>query len=177
MTRSFRSLTPRQALHVAIFIEERNAEIYHQFGQTFAEFGDIASLEISRTFWDMAAEERSHGNVLQKRYRDRYGAESCNLTDDDIREFIELPRLHAGSLLGMGSNVRGPELRQKALEVALEAEHQAVTFYEQLANTTTDARMRSVYREFADFEREHCQWVRKKLREARAATRAVTTTH
>ena len=31
MKRDFASLTPQEALHVAIFIEERNAEIYDRY--------------------------------------------------------------------------------------------------------------------------------------------------
>ncbi len=171
MRRSFLSLSGRQVLHVAIFIEERNAEIYHRFGELFAEFRDISSLEIAHTFWDMAAEERNHGILLQKRYRARYGMQPCHLTDDNICELIEVPRLEVGALLSAGKNGRTPGLRQKALEVALHAEHQALSFYEELAAVTRDARMRSVYREFAEFEGEHCKWIRKKLREAKAAAR------
>ncbi len=171
MTRSFLSLTPREALHVAIFIEERNAEIYHRFGEIFAEFRDTSSLEMARAFWEMAAEERNHGMVLQKRYRDRYGVKPCHVTDDDIREFIEIPRLDVDTLLSADKPARVPALRQKALEVALEAEHQALFFYEKLATTAADPRIRAVYREFADFEGEHLKWIKKKLRETRASTR------
>ena len=164
MTRSFLSLSAREALHVAIFIEERNADIYHRFGEIFAEFRDHSSLEIARAFWEMAAEERNHGMILQKRYRQRYGVKPCHLTDDDIREFIEIPRLHPDVLLSPGKCARVPALRQKALEVALEAEHQALLFYEKLAEITADSRMRAVYREFADFEGEHLKWIKKNLR-------------
>ena len=47
MKRSFASLNPQEALHVAIFIEERNAELYHQFADMFIEFADSESLEIA----------------------------------------------------------------------------------------------------------------------------------
>jgi len=58
MKRQFTSLTPQEALHVAIFIEERNSELYHRFAEMFVEFRDVESLEIASVFWDMAAEER-----------------------------------------------------------------------------------------------------------------------
>ena len=38
MKRDFASLSAQEALHVAIFIEERNADIYHQLAEMFAEF-------------------------------------------------------------------------------------------------------------------------------------------
>ncbi len=172
MTRSFLSLSPREALHVAIFIEERNAEIYHRFGEIFAEFRDNSSLEMARVFWEMAAEERTHGMILQRRYRDRYGTKPCQITDDDIREFIEIPRLDVDTLLSAEKPALVPALRQKALEVALEAEHQALFFYEKLAAIAADARFRAIYREFAEFESEHLKWIKKKLREARASIRS-----
>ena len=53
MKREFTSLTAQEALHVAIFIEERNAELYQQFAELFAEFKDPESLEIAQVFWDM----------------------------------------------------------------------------------------------------------------------------
>ena len=43
MKREFASLSAQEALHVAIFIEERNAEIYREFAEMFAEFRDPES--------------------------------------------------------------------------------------------------------------------------------------
>ena len=76
MKRSFQSLLPQEALHVAVFIEERNAEIYHQFAEMFASFQDFASLEIASALWDMAAEELHHSTLLQERYTSRFGQSS-----------------------------------------------------------------------------------------------------
>jgi len=52
--RDFVSLHAQEALHVAIFIEERNANIYHQFSEMFAEFRDPESLEMAAAFWEMS---------------------------------------------------------------------------------------------------------------------------
>jgi rubrerythrin len=101
MKRDFASLTAQEALHVAIFIEERNAEIYHQFAELFAGFRDDESLEIASTFWDMAVEERRHGTDLQQRYFDRYGTRPCAITDDDVRDFIEVPQLNSGDIFAI----------------------------------------------------------------------------
>ena len=40
MQRAFSTLNAQEALHIAIFIEERNADIYHRFAEMFAEFHD-----------------------------------------------------------------------------------------------------------------------------------------
>ena len=62
--RAFASLNAQEALHVAIFIEERNANIYRQFSEMFAEFRDPESLEVASAFWEMSEEERDHGTAL-----------------------------------------------------------------------------------------------------------------
>ena len=93
MKRDFASLTAQEALHVAIFIEERNAEIYTQFAELFAEFRDAESLQIAQVFHEMAEEERHHGTMLQERYFERYGTQHCIITEENIRELIEVPKL------------------------------------------------------------------------------------
>ena len=125
MKRDFVSLTAQEALHVAIFIEERNAEIYHQFAEMFAEFHEPESLEIASTFWDMANEERQHGTLLQKRYFDRYGTRPCAVTEEDIRDFIEVPRLENGDIFTISKLKVGRSPRQMALEIALAADSNA----------------------------------------------------
>jgi rubrerythrin len=87
--RNFASLAAQEALHVAIFIEERNATIYREFSEMFAEFRDPESLEIAAAFWEMSNEERGHGTNLQKRYFERYGTRPCAMTEEDISDFIE----------------------------------------------------------------------------------------
>ena len=167
MKRDFASLTAQEALHVAIFIEERNAEIYHQFGEMFAEFGDPESLEIATTFWDMVNEEREHGTLLQKRYFDRYGTRPCSVTEEDIGDFIEVPRLENGEIFTFSQLKVGRSPRQMALEIAVAAEQNAVRYYTRLAETTEDPDLRSLYRELMDFEANHSGWLEKKVADTR----------
>jgi rubrerythrin len=169
MKRDFASLTAQEALHVAIFIEERNAEIYHQFAELFAGFGDDESLEIAGTFWDMAAEERRHGTLLQQRYFDRYGTRPCALTDEDIRDFIEVPQLASGDIFAISRAAGGRSPRELALEIAVSAEQNAVRYYTRLAELTEDAELRELYREFLNFENDHTDFLDRKIAEARRA--------
>jgi rubrerythrin len=167
MKREFASLSAQEALHVAIFIEERNAEIYHQFAEMFAEFRDPQSLEIAATFWDMANEERQHGTLLQKRYFDRYGTRPCAVTEDDISDFIEVPHLENGEIFTISRLKVGRTPREMALEIAIAAEQNAVRYYTRLYESTEDAELRKLYRELVDFEADHSGWLQKKLSEAR----------
>jgi rubrerythrin len=167
MKRDFVSLSAQEALHVAIFIEERNAGIYHQFAEMFAEFHEPESLEIASTFWDMANEERQHGTLLQKRYFDRYGTRPCAVTEEDIRDFIEVPRLENGEIFTISKIRVGRSPRQMALEIALAAEQGAVRYYARLAEITEDAELRELYQELTEFETSHGDWLDRKVAEAR----------
>jgi rubrerythrin len=168
MKRPFESLTAQEALHVAIFIEERNAQIYQQFSELFAEFRDPDSLQIAQVFWDMGEEERRHGTMLQERYFDRYGTQSCAVTEEDIREMIEVPKIDNGELFAITRARISPRPADKALQIALDAELAAQRFYRRVKEQTSDPELKKLYSELADFEDTHTEFLQKKLAEAPA---------
>lgn len=165
MKRDFASLEEHEALHVAVFIEERNARIYENFAQMFEEFNDEESRNIAATFREMAAEERRHAQTLQARYVQQFGTLTCALTDADINDVIEVPELVDGEMF-----VTGRIPRRRALEVALAAEQHARNYYTQLAALTLDAPLRGLYQELANFERDHVEFLERKLARAKLAT-------
>ncbi|HMK30454.1 MAG TPA: ferritin family protein [Terriglobales bacterium] len=169
MKRDFGSLTAQEALHVAIFIEERNAELYRQFAELFAEFRDPESLQIADVFWDMAQEERHHGTMLQEKYLERYGTRHCVTTEEDIREMIEVPKLENGELFAIARSNTAYSPRYKALEIALAAEQAAQRFYRHLAATTSEEELHKIYRELAEFEDSHTNALEQKISAARRA--------
>ena len=162
MTRLFSSLNPQEALHAAIFIEERNAGVYQRFAEMFSEFGDAESLEIGNVFWDMSVEEKRHSSLLQAKYNERYGDTPCQLTDEDLREMIEVPRLEGSEIFdAVESVLAGP--RQRALRVALDAEKSAQDFYAQLVNRTVDHALRRLYTELATMEDSHVSYLQSMM--------------
>ena len=169
MKREFASLSAQEALHVAIFIEERNAEIYTQFAELFAEFRDSESLQIAQIFWDMAEEERHHGTMLQERYFERYGTQHCVITEEDIRDLIEVPKLTNGELFAIVRSQTGHSLKYKALEIALTAEESAQRFYSRLIPATNDETLKKIYFELAEFEDGHSRFLRDKITKAKHA--------
>jgi rubrerythrin len=166
MKRPFESLTAQEALHVAIFIEERNAQIYQQFSELFAEFRDPDSLQIAAVFWEMGEEERRHGTMLQERYFDRYGTQSCAVTEEDIREMIEVPKIDNGELFAITRARISARPADKALRIALDAELAAQRFYKRVKEQTSDPDLKRLYSELADFEDSHTEFLQKKLAEA-----------
>ncbi len=166
MKRSFLSLSPQEALHVAIFIEERNAELYHRFAEMFVEFRDIESLEIAGVFWDMAVEEHHHSTRLQTLYADRFGTAACAVTEEDIQEMIEVPKLEDGKVLTPATASLPP--RERALQAALKAEQNARKYYAEIAESSGDAKLGKLYKELAEFENEHVEYLERKLSEITA---------
>jgi rubrerythrin len=157
MTRPFTSLNPQEALHVAIFIEERNAGIYQRYAEMFTEFGDIESLEIANVFWDMSIEEKRHSSILQSRYQEKYGNAACALTEDDVQDMIEVPRLEDGDVFE--APISGTKPRDRALKVALSAEKSAHKFYDQMIRNTDDAALRRLYVELSTMEDGHVSFL------------------
>ncbi len=161
MKRSFASLSPQQALDVAISIEKRNAEIYHRFAEMFTEFGDEVSLEIGAIFWEMAIEERDHQALLQQKSVEQYGGSSSTLTEDDLVELIEVPRLEHGDVFAAGNDAI--TARHRALQVALQAELSAQGFYTKLAEQTPTGPLRQIYSDLAKMEDGHVAYLEAKL--------------
>ncbi len=167
MKREFSSLSPQEALHVAIFLEERNADIYQQFAELFTGFRDRNSLEIAQVFRDMADEERHHGTILQERYFQRYGMQACAVTEDEISDMIEVPRLDNGNIFAIARSETARVPRQKALEVALAAEKAALRYYVRLTQLTEDDDLRALYLELGTMEGDHTTFLERKLAECR----------
>ncbi|HVP54591.1 MAG TPA: ferritin family protein [Candidatus Eisenbacteria bacterium] len=159
MTRAFASLNPQEALHVAILIEDRNAGIYQRFAQMFTEFHDAESLEIASVFQDMSAEEKRHSAMLQERYKERYGSEACPLTEENLREMIEVPRLEDGDVFDE-TETSHRSARERALQVALNAERNAHDFYARLVEQTEEDSLRRLYIELSMMEDGHVESLR-----------------
>lgn len=161
--RDFASLSAREALHVAIFIEQRNGELYHQFAELFNGFGDGDSVEIASVFLEMAEEERRHGARLQEHYFLRYGARPCSVTAEDVKELIEAPRLKDGSFFAIVRAGATSDPQNQALAVALDAELSAQRFYARLVDYTKEDDLRAIYTELAQFEDDHVSILRRRM--------------
>jgi rubrerythrin len=170
MKRSFASLKPQEALYVAILIEERNAELYHQFAEMFVEFCDSESLEIANVFREMAAEEKDHSSKLQSLYMERCGTASCVLTEEDLVELIEVPRLEQVDFFPAPDRNKVCA-RDRALQAALNAERGAQKFYASLVEKTQPGPLRQLYRELAEMEDDHVASIEKRI-SARPTTNA-----
>jgi rubrerythrin len=162
--KSFASLDPQESLGIAIAIEERNAEIYLRYADMFTEFGDEESLQIASVFWEMAVEEGGHHAMLQDKSNEQFGTTRCPLSEEDVLEWIEVPRLEQGDLF---APTNGLTASQRALRVALEAELSAQRFYSGLADQTPEGELRRIYCELAQMEDDHVAYLQRKLAQDR----------
>lgn len=162
MKRTFVSLEDHEALHVAIRIEERNARLYEDFARRLEAAGGAETHEVVATLAEMAAQERAHAHLLEERYRQRFGDRPCALTASDILDVIEVPQLDDPEIF-----IPGRASREKILEAALATERHARHYYTELAALTLEAPTRGLYQELAGFERDHEEYLEKKLAELR----------
>ncbi|HEY1732476.1 MAG TPA: ferritin family protein [Terriglobales bacterium] len=159
MQRSFSSLTAAEALRVAISIEQRNADVYHRFAEMFTQFGDEESLEIASVFWEMAVEEQGHRSLLEEKYVQAFGPLGGKLTEQDMIELVEVPQLESADLFAV-SDEFSP--RDRALQVAVQAEVSAQQFYERLAGQTPEGPLRQMFRDLARMEDGHVSYLESK---------------
>jgi len=105
--------------------------------------------------------------LLQKRYFDRYGTRPCAVTEEDISDFIEVPRLENGDIFTISKLKVGRSPREMALEIAMAAEQNALRFYARLSEISQDEELRALYKDFTDFEAGHSDWIERRISEAR----------
>lgn len=160
MQRSFSSLTAAEALQVAISIEQRNADVYHRFAEMFAQFGDHESLEIASVFWEMTVEEQGHRALLEEKYVQMFGPLGDRLTEQDVIELVEVPNLDSADIFNNDIEFGA---RQRALQVAAQAELTAQQFYERLVGQTSEGPLRQMFRDLARMEDGHVAYLESKL--------------
>lgn len=137
MKRDFSTLRAQGALRTAIAIEERNADIYHKLGELSSQFCPETP-GVASSFFDLAKTERQHGIVLSTRYLEDYGTVNAGISEEDIRDWIELPRFDVASIMTAVEEGEPRTARRIALEIAADAERGAVDYYQRLVATTLE---------------------------------------
>ena len=90
---------------------------------------------------------------------ERYGMLNSGVSEEDIRNFIEVPRYDMASVLTAVEKGQPGSARHIALEIAAAAERSALQFYGRMAATTPDPELKSLYEEFVALEQEHTDWL------------------
>jgi erythrin-vacuolar iron transport family protein len=141
MPKSFKDLTEKEILAVAIGAEEEDGRIYGEFADALRE-SYPATAEM---FEEMRQEEVEHRDRLLATFRQRFGDHIPPIRREDVRGFLKRRRLW------MVRPLRVNAARKHARLMEMEA----VRFYQKAAERVTDAPTRELLNKLADEERKH----------------------
>jgi rubrerythrin len=146
----FATLSLKDALDLAILIEEEARERYEEFVDQL-ELHHTA--EAAQFFRHMAANEMKHGDELAARRQALFGQEPCAVTRDMLWD-VEAPEYHQARVFMSARH---------AMEVALDAETKAHDFFAGALAHVADPEVRALFEELRQEEVEHQVLVRQHL--------------
>jgi rubrerythrin len=139
--RSFKSLSEREVLALAISLEEEDARIYDDFAEALqADYPATA-----KALQQMRAEEDGHRHRLIELHRQKFGEHIPLLRRHEVKGFVQRKPIWLVRPLGL-------KAVQKAIE---EMELETKRFYTKAAQQTTDAGIRQLLGDLAEEERKH----------------------
>ncbi|HVW01163.1 MAG TPA: ferritin family protein, partial [Planctomycetaceae bacterium] len=139
--RSFKSLSEREILALAISLEEEDSRIYDSFAEGLqTEFPATAA-----TLNQMRAEEDGHRHRLIELFRQRFGEHIPLIRREDVKGFVKRRPTWLVRPLGMEA------VRKQIAEMEFETKR----FYTLAAKQTTDAGIRQLLGDLAEEERKH----------------------
>jgi rubrerythrin len=139
--RSFKSLSEREILALAIALEEEDARIYADFVEGLqATYPTTAA-----KFKAILKEEDGHRHRLFDMYRQKFGEHIPHIRRQDVKGFIQRKPIWLVRPLGLNA------VRRLAATMELETRQ----FYERAAQQATDASIRQLLGDLANEEREH----------------------
>lgn len=146
----FAALSLKDALDLAILIEEEARERYEEF---------VDQLELHHTaeaaefFRHMAVNETKHGDELSARRRELFG-DAPRAVSRAMLWDVEAPEYHQARVFMSARH---------AMEVALDAETKAHDFFAAALQHVTDPEVKALFEELRDEEIEHQQLVGQHL--------------
>ena len=106
----------------------------------------------------MAYEEDQHSLRLKTAYERRYGELRQSVTEKDVQDIVEPFDLDDAE-----HHVFGTLTLRRTLEALLTTKQQAQGFYRQALEKADEGELQALFRELADFEADHLQWIEARL--------------
>ncbi len=139
--RTFKSLSEREILALAISLEEEDARIYDDFAEGLqADYPATA-----QSLRQMRAEEDGHRHRLIELYRRQFGEHIPLIRRQDVKGFVQRRPTWLVRPLGLNA------VRKQIAEMELETKR----FYTRAVEQTTDAGVRQLLGDLAEEERRH----------------------
>jgi rubrerythrin len=139
--KSFKDLTEREILALAIFLEEEDGRVYADFADGLRDTYPATA----KMFEEMRTEESGHRQALFDLYREKFGEHIPLVRRQDVKGFIERRPEWLVRPLGIQN------VRKQAEAMELETRR----FYERAINRVTDASIRKLLGDLAEVERQH----------------------
>ena len=139
--KSFKQLSEREILALAIFLEEEDGRVYGDFADGLRESYPASA----KMFEEMQAEESGHRQALFDLYREKFGEHIPLIRRQDVKGFIERRPEWLVRPLGIQN------VRKQAEVMELETRR----FYERAISQVTDASIRQLLGNLAEVERQH----------------------
>lgn len=146
----FKKLDLRDALDLAILIEEEAMDRYVEFTKTV---GGRYAGDATEVFRRMAMNEEKHGRQLSEIRKSLFG-DAPRRVDRELIDEVEAPAK---------TKERLTMTAREALEIAIESERKAYDFFAQACRDATDAKVRRLFTDLREEEREHRQLLEKRL--------------
>lgn len=146
----FSKLDLRDALDLAILVEEEARERYEEFTKVV---GGRYAGDASEVFRRMAINEEKHGAQLAQLRGSLFPGEPRRVTRDMIDE-VEAPEQ---------IKARYTMSAREALEIAIASEVKAWEFFANASRHATDAKIRRLFTDLREEEREHRAMLERRL--------------
>jgi rubrerythrin len=141
--RSFKSLSEREILALAISLEEEDARIYDNYADGLKE----SHPALAEQFRQIRAEEDGHRHRLLDLYRRKFGEHVPLIRREDVQGFVRRKPIWLVRPLGVDA------VRKQAETMELETKR----FYEKAAERAADASVRQLLGDLAEEERKHAR--------------------
>jgi rubrerythrin len=146
----FKKIDLRDALDLAILIEEEAKERYEEFTKTV---GGRYAGDASEVFRRMVINETKHRDQLAQLRDSLFPGQPLRVTRDQIDE-VEAPERNKG---------RFSMSARRALEIAIESEIKAYDYFARACREATDEKVRRLFTDLREEEREHREMLEKRL--------------
>lgn len=142
--RSFKSLSEREILALAIQLEEEDSRVYGDFADGLRESYPVTA----KAFEEMQAEESRHRQRLIEMHRQRFGDHIPLIRRQDVSGFMERRPVWLVRPLGI-------QTVRKQMEIM---EYEAQRFYARALKQVSDAQTRKLLGDLAEIERQHSEF-------------------
>lgn len=142
--RSFKNLTEREILALAIQLEEEDSRVYGDFADGLRESYPVTA----KAFEEMQAEESRHRQQLIEMHRQRFGDHIPLIRQQDVSGFMERRPVWLVRPLGI-------QTVRKQMEIM---EYEAQRFYARALKQVSDAHTRKLLGDLAEIERQHSEF-------------------